>query len=241
MSVRAKHIPDKATHVPLALDVFKFSSESRYAAMNLGYGFYPETARADIFQSYLRFRKNVYVDQTHMLDESVVRDDGTEHDEDDSRSDHFVVLENRGIGETAVVACMRLINRTEDLPLPVEKYYPEAFVDPVNAVQQGVESSRFVSKTGRLGTVTNLFGATFAFADNNQRGGIYGVVEEALEASLRRFGAESERIAEPKFLQEYNDVNVGIKINHKATKRKLGEDMLSRLLAQPGEVVYWGK
>ncbi len=205
-----------------AVPVFKHSlfldkPNTRFATIYLGYGLYPDGRDRTLFLNYLRLRKNVYVDQTGMLSSDVALSDGSEEDDDDNRSAHIVVLENRGSGKIALLGCLRLILKTDEpQKLPIEDFYSEIFDNnpiPVNSV----EASRFVSRADigkdNYEIILSLFKMAMSYIDRHKVREAYGVIEEELERAMLKFGNFFERIAEPKMVKEYNDTNLGIKLN----------------------------
>lgn len=242
MAVKNRYIPDTETTPGVGTSLFRGHENSQFATVSLGEGIYPDGTDKDIFRAYLTLRKRVYVDQTGMLPESVARHDGTEFDEDDDRSAHFAVLGNLGDGSAAVVACMRMIIKSDEKPLPIEDFFPEAFEVP--APTSSFEVSRFISKIGilrhQLGSIAQLFTHVLAYSDSNRLGPAYGVVEEALEKSLSFFGAPPHRITQPKTVPEYNDVNLGVIIDQDAMKQRIGMDALRSTQVDRGSVEYWG-
>ena len=244
MAINDKNIPDKKTIPVLDSGIFKGHEHNRFATLNLGYGLYPDGVDVDIFKAYLTLRRNVYVEQTGMLPASVVQQDGTESDEDDKRSTHFVVLENHGDSSIGAVACMRVIikSATHSTPLPIEHFFPEVFNTPT--MLGSFEASRFISRVGnrssQLGCIASLFTQVLVYTDHNNLGPAYGVVEPKLEQALRRLGAPPEKITELKDVTEYNAANLGIKIDLGSMKHRLGLQTLKNLSADEGDTIYWG-
>lgn len=244
-SVHKKIISNKQAVPVFQHDLFRDSLESKFATVNLGHGLYPNGVDPTLFKGYLRLRKNVYVDQTEMLDSSVVLPDGIEIDDDDGRSEHFMVAENIGLGEIAIVACLRAIVKYDKEKLPIEEFFPEEFSQS-SACEAGpiAEISRFISKanslTDSLRSIASLFNTALAYVDRSGIDSVYAVVEEPLEKILSKFGAPSVRMASPKMVREYNDVNLGVKINTDAMKQKIGRTALDAVVLDPGSVNFWG-
>lgn len=195
-----------------------------------------------IAQAYLQLRANVYVDQTGMLENDVKRLDGTELDSDDERSTHFVVCENL-IGRTAIFACMRLIEKTDNRDiLPIEEYFSETFTTPASI--KSIEVSRFIvrhneSRHSRVAKM-ELITSGLAHAVSNRLGPIYGVAEPGFERDLRLMRMPIQRIAEPKLVPEYNDNNLGFQIERCDLEQRIGVDALSNMTIPVGSFGYWG-
>jgi len=195
-------------------------------------------------EAYLKLRANVYGAQTGMLGIDNIRSDGTDVDCDDERSSHFLVMENR-IGKMAIFACMRLIEKSSSCKrlLPIEDFFPESFDSP--APENSIEVSRFIvrhddrrqSRIAKNGLMT----AGLAYAYKEDLGPILGVVEPAFEKDLRMMRLPVNRIAEPKLVMEYNDVNLGIEIDKASFKDLLGEVALNNMTIPTGSFTYWGE
>lgn len=195
-----------------------------------------------IEEAYLKLRANVYIDQTDNLSSAAKRFDGTEIDEDDKRSEHFVVLKNL-FGKVAVFACMRVIQKRNDKELPIEKYFPKDFVN--GAPNNSVEVSRFIVRNDKFREVfiaeKNLIISGLAYTIDNNLGPIYGVVEPKFERSLRVIGVPSDRRTEPNFIQYYNSENVGIEIKKEELKKSLGMQAISSMDTFNNRVIYFNK
>lgn len=241
MAVSNRLIPNSEATPVVETDVFNDFSSRRFALIAFGLG----TRNGDpLFDSYLKLRANVYVYQTGMLKEDALRIDGTELDKDDYRSSHFLVLENR-IGSTAAVACMRAIEKSEHnpAPLPIEGFFPELFEDGP-AIPLSVEVSRFIScldeGSQQMVAILELFKSGLARLRKNKLGPVYGVVETELIESLVFFGAPPVRVAEPRYVKEYSDNNVGVEIDVGAISQQIGPDVLDSTETADGSVRYWG-
>lgn len=94
-----------------------------------------------LFTAARQLRYEVYSNKGYLGEES--RDpDGGESDLDDPRSIHFIVLGSQqdDASKERVLGTARLIIKTDDSPLPVEKYFG------VEAPERSVEASRFISQ-----------------------------------------------------------------------------------------------
>lgn len=241
MAVNNRFIPNLEAAPLVETDIFRDDSSRKFALVAFGLGL---RENDELFNSYLKLRANVYVYQTGMLPEEALRYDGTEIDEDDERSSHFLVVENR-IGAVAAVACIRLIEKSDEhsQQLPVENFFPEAFEDS-SAGLRSIEVSRFIScldsKPDQLTAIMELFKSSLARIRQNELGPVYAVVEEDLERSLSFLGAPPRRIAEPQYVEEYNDSNVGIEIDTDDMAQAFGPELLDSMDVSTDSVRYWG-
>jgi N-acyl-L-homoserine lactone synthetase len=224
-------------------ELFKGHEDSRFALAVLGPDDVLSYKPGSLAEAYLKLRANVYVDQTGMLEHGVKRQDGTELDADDERSTHFVVCENR-MGSAAVVACMRLIEKTDSRDiLPIEDFFPDAFEVP--APTKSIEVSRFIvredeAKLARRAKI-ELITAGLAHAVGHQLGPIYGVAEPMFERDLRLMRMPIKRIAEPKLVPEYNDNNLGFEIDKVSLVQRIGEVAVRKMTVPEGSIAYWGE
>jgi N-acyl-L-homoserine lactone synthetase len=221
--------------------IFDANPDVRFSAVLAGRGMYPDDATNELFYRYGQLRANVYIDQTGMLPESDRREDGTEWDYDDDRSLHFMVMENK-VASASVFACMRLIVRDES-PLPIETYFPEAFENAPAPVGSD-EVSRLIAVhpdfRPNMDATDMLLAGANAHINNNNLGPTYAVVEPKTETYLRKKRVVFERIAEPKFVPEYNDYNVGIRIDTLATAARMAHKALAAGPLVIGEFKFWG-
>lgn len=242
-SVSNKYISNKEAVPIIDGDVFSNHEDKRFALGVFSSEDVLSYRPDSILQAYLKLRANVYVDQTGMLEKGVKRSDGTELDENDERSTHFVIFENV-MGRVAVFACMRAIEKTADknLILPIEEFFPEAFAVP--SPDKSVEVSRFIVRhdeaKSALFARMRLMTSGLAYALKNDLGPIYGVVEPEFEKLLKHTGISLRRIAEPKLVNEYNDNNLGFEIDREKCKQRIGEAILNNMVVPVGSFSYWG-
>jgi N-acyl-L-homoserine lactone synthetase len=229
-------------------DLFSKNQESRFALGMLAVGNDIIEGREDLFEGYLRLRASVYAYQTRMIPTEHVREDGTEVDEDDSRSVHWAIFEQDGDDASLarVVASIRTIIKSEEDPrvLPIEEFYPDSFKDPVPL--GGVEVSRYISRHEDDSVQKQLshpmFKAVVGYLTARCLGPTYGVVEEPIEAQLARHGVPMRRIAEPKYVPEYADFNLGFEAYVPAMAMAWGMDnqaTLDRLVATEKDINYF--
>lgn len=223
-------------------EVFKAQPNADFAIVNLGHGLYPLSSEEELFEGYLKLRKNVYVDMRSLLPSSVENPDGTEFDEDDERSQHFAVVKNLA-GRVAVVACLRGIHKNDNKPLPVEGMFPEAFTDG-GLPEKSLEISRLISladdRSANLRVIGALFGSMLAHNEKNGLGPVYGVVERNLEQSLSFLGAPTKRIAEPKMVDSYNSENLAIQIDLDKMRQQVGAKAINFMMMEDGGSIFWG-
>lgn len=242
MTVNNKFIQNIEATPLVETNVFDEDRSRRFALVAFGTGV---RENDELFSSYLKLRANVYVHQTGILSEGALRIDGTEMDEDDERSSHFLVLENK-LGAAAAVACIRLIEKSAEYPapLPIETVFPEVFRDNEPGLNS-VEVSRFISRLDsaaqQLSTISELFKSGLARINQENLGPVFAIVEEELEQSLKFMGAHPRRLADPLYVHRYNSSNVGIEMNTSAMTEAFGADEIQSMDVSDGSVRYWGK
>lgn len=221
---------------PVHMDVFAASPDSRFAIIALGYGLRANPA----YSAYLDLRTGVYTVQTGMLDAaSLVY--GVDIDDDDDRSTAFVVVQNRHPHPVAV-ACTRVIERlgSHDRLLPADALYG------LGLGAAGVEVSRYI---GRLDdpqhqsrALAELLRSTIAhILKVGAEDHVYAIVERPLERVLRIMGVGVTRVAEPVWLEEYQGVNVAIKLDPIVSAASLGGlAEIETLDVSEGAVRFWG-
>jgi len=224
-------------------DLFSENPESRFTINVLSGKEVVADTPSPLVQAYLKLRADVYIDQIRVLEEERRRQDGTEIDDDDERSTHFVLLENK-LGEVAVFGCMRLIekSRQHNAPLPIEEFYPESFPKP--ARNGAIEVSRFIvrhpEQRQRSRAKFNLIRAGLVHSLANNLGPIFATIEPEFERDLRVSGVPTVRVTEPKFIEEYNTTNFGISVDKIALKQAMdAQNLTPDSLNTPGEL-FWG-
>lgn len=248
---RVKYISNQET-IPIVADsgVFYGHEDKRFAI-----GVYsPEQVMSyqpdSVIQAYLRLRANVYVDQAGILGNDSKRHDGTELDENDERSTHFVVLENL-VGKVAARACSRLIikDTAKDQKLPIEDFFPEVFSDGLPP--KSIEVSRFIArvnddrydheaKRNQLTAKQRIILAELAYACINDLGPVFAIVEKNFGRDLRVMGVPTSVVAEPKIIPEYNSENLGLEIDKFGFRDKVGKTVLDSMTVHMGSFGYWG-
>lgn len=204
-------------------EIFDEHPEAQFAAGIIAIGSEVVPGCEEVFHGYGQLRAEVYARQTRMIDPELVREDGTETDEDDARSIHFAVVENTGQpGDKErtqrVVGALRLIIKDEinPAPLPVEEFFPEAF-EQEPAAMPSTEASRYICRHEDPRVQNWLSGPLFygavSYIVAHGLGETYGVVEPPVEARLKRFGMDLERVADPKWVEEYKDDNLAFRVD----------------------------
>lgn len=225
-------------------NIFDDKQNSRFA---LGV-FRPEDVipyDANSFQhAYFKLRAGVYIDRTGILGDKYRRDDGSELDDNDERSTHLILFENRTMGRVAIFGCMRLIekNGTNERPLPIEDLFVKEFPNPAPA--KSVEVSRFIvchddADISNIARKRLMVSAASHVVKNNL-GPVYAVVEPTLERGLKLMRLPLTRVAEPQIVGEYSDENLGIEIDPHAYHKRLGELAVRNFSTELGSVSYWG-
>lgn len=244
MAVKNMFVPNTEV-VPLVnSSIFSEHPDKRFAIGVLGVGTTPAQGLDAEFTAYLKLRANVYIDQTNMLPKSARLPDSTEHDGDDKRSVHIAVLENR-MAHTAVIGSMRLIQKTPESSeaLPIEQFFDESFAEspaPIGSLEVSRYIIRHAHPETRFKTRTRLFGTALGHILGNNLGPTYAVVEADLEEGLQEVGVPLKRLAEPKFVEEYNDYNVGVVIDTTKLAHRLGPETVKGGIPVPGEFQFWG-
>jgi N-acyl-L-homoserine lactone synthetase len=231
--------------------LFRKNNDSRFATVGLGFGMFPEGVDSDIFTNYLRLRKNVYVDQTGMLPRDGDYPDGMEFDEDDERSSAVVILENRGMGQAAVIACMRAIYRDKGGPLCIEESLgfsaPKGSSEASRYILVEEQGERKLSFRDRMMVNQKLFDAMVAIFNHKKLSPVYGLVELPVERALSRSGAPPTRLDTSGniFVDKFGGTeHVGVIIDipemSRAMTQRLGGGALQQALLEPGQVQFWG-
>lgn len=234
---------DKAVPI-VSNDLFNGADNMRFATILFGLGAHPKGVDQSLFSGYLSLRKNVYVDQTGILDASEEFDAGTESDRDDSRSVHIAVFENHGDGKVAVIGCLRLIVKQDKEPLPIEVFYPEVFEQKPVKVGD-VEMSRFISRAEKgkgdnYHIIMSLFGSSLNYALQNGISFAYGVIETKLWHAMQSLSSVSKKIGELKMIEEYNTENIGIAMDINEAHRDLARKGFTYMEMVPNKPYYWG-
>ena len=245
-SANNKFISNQQAIPIIPCDIFNNQINKRFALVMLGPEEVANYQTNDIAAAYLRLRANVYIDQTRMIECSHRRNDGTELDEDDLRSMHFIVLENR-VGKVGVFACMRLIQKTEEMnsPLPIEEFFDDSdeFKNP--AIVGSIEVSRFIVRHEKpiYGMIAKkqLITTGMAYLSAKMLGPIYAVVESEFERAITMAKLETKRIAKAKIVPEYNDLNLAITISRDAYEKRIGKGNLLKQYLAPGTCKHWGE
>ncbi len=232
--------------------VFAENPESRFALGMMAIGDEPLLGLDGVYGRAFDLRKKVYVDQTGQLTLDDVREDGTDRDDDDSRSVAFVGLENIPNMPTRIVACARLIIKGFDgsagshRVLPVEDFCPDVF-EAEPAPTNSVEVSRMIARHDKAG-IQNLLSRTMymmlgSFVDTNRLGPTFAVVEDWYARDLKGQMPMKE-IAEPRYVPHYLDYNLPIAIDGPEFARMARQsypDLMGQFDGSQGKMVYFGK
>ncbi len=199
----------------IVTEVFRDNPDARFATGLIAHGEQPREGLEGITEGYYKLRERVYIDQTRMLGEEARLANGGEMDEDDGRSIHFCVLENHGETQR-VVASMRVIHGGDFGKLPIEEFFPEVG-QSTNGTSKSIEISRYICRheDDRVQKKLKwlLYPAVLAYIMKNDFGPTYAVIETQLEEALLEAGIPMERIADPVYVPEYRDVNLGVVID----------------------------
>lgn len=222
--------------------IFAYNPEARFALGVLANGLSIDQQHRELFNAYLRLRANVYIDQTDMICENHRRADGTEMDDDDHRSTHLIAVENR-FSHVAVIGSMRFITKTEphNDPLPFEDFFEISDL-PIGSVEISRYIVRLDDPVGAAQVRAALFQTACAYIRRNNFNPTVAVVEPPIESRLRQDGVPLRRISEPKFVKEYNAMNLGIEIDVSEYAQQVGGTAaLQSISTTPSEFMYWGR
>ena len=226
-------------------DFFSDSPESRFALAVFDGRDVVANDPSRLIRAYLRLRANVYIGQIRVLDVDQRRSNGTEVDEDDERSTHFALLENR-VGRVAVFGSMRFIEKSSqnDSKLPIETFFPETFEKPVE--NGSLEVSRFIVRhpdaRQRGRAKLNLIRTGSAYLLRNNFEPIYATIETEFERDLRSVGVPTEKMTEAKYIEDYKSVNHGIQFDPVGLRKLVGDKGMTDLAMEKGDIgVFFGK
>jgi N-acyl-L-homoserine lactone synthetase len=224
-------------------DMFDGQEGSRFAIGIIAVGDEVTPGCEDAFDAYLRLRAKVYADQTRMISKDQVREDGTEMDADDSRSVHFGVFEQHELGARAV-GSIRLIIKDEkdDRPLPIEDFFG------IEAPMGSDEASRLIARHEQAvvqgGIKWALFTGALAYVRAHNLGPTYATVEEGVERDFARCRMKTERVADPKYVEEYQADNLGVVIDTEdfaVVVDRVQPGMLEQLTTNEGAFTFYGR
>jgi len=214
----------------LAPELFADNPDAQFAVGIIALGSEVLPGATEVYRGYGLLRARVYADQTHMIDPSQVKADGTETDEDDARSVHFAIVENATDAELQrvqrVVGSLRLILKDDKNPqaLPVEEFFAEQFTRNPAPVPS-TEASRFICRHEDIRTQNwlkwPLFQGAVAYIMAHGIGETYGVVEPPVEASLQKSGLKITRVADPVYIEEYAAKNLAFEVDTRDLARTL--------------------
>lgn len=237
MATRKTRVRNADVIPTVQTDVFDASPNSRFVVVAVGYGL----CATPIYTSVLDLRTRVYTAQTGMLclEELPYRVD---IDDDDERSFTFAVLEKRG-HEVVTEACVRVIERRvgDNRPLPVDELFG------LDLGEGCVEVSRYIGRlpdpASQQKALYEMLRSTIAHIHHiGAHDHVYAIVEPALERVLRVMGVGVTRVGEPVWLDEYQGVNVAIKLDVIESAANLGGlDEIDTLDASEGAVRFWSE
>ncbi|MGB4778824.1 hypothetical protein [Microbacterium sp.] len=218
-------------------DMFAESPGSRFAVLSLGHGL-----RANAFYTaYIELRTEVYTKQTGMLSTNDLAY-GVDIDDDDDRSSAFLVVENRA-SHAVAVACVRVIERlgSDNRPLPADALYG------LDLGSECLEVSRYIARlddrSDQADVLRELLRSTVAhIRQHGTDDRVYAIVERPLERVLRIMGIGVTRIADPIWLDEYQGVNVAIRLDPIVSAANLGGlREIDELDVAEGAIRFWGE
>lgn len=145
----------------------------------------------------------------------------------------------------AVVGAMRLIHKSETHPrsLPIEDFF-DGEIGGLAADIGSLEVSRYIlrSENKRHQALTRgaIMGVGLAHAVKHEWGPCVAVVAPEVARSIRRSGVPIREITQPKVIEKYKDVNVGIQIDVGKFRERVGKSTLNDMYIQDnGLYVFW--
>lgn len=172
----------------------------------------------DYYDALTRLRGRVYT-SLGFIDRDDLDSEGRDIDADDKRSVNFAVLENQlnDPGTARVVGSGRLICKDQiDLPLPIEKFFPEIFQDePLSS--SSVEISRLISRhpdnmTQHLVGLSVMRALTRYGLDTGKTMS-YCIIEKPLLKLLKYIGIPVEPMGPAKDVPEYGGILYPVRLN----------------------------
>lgn len=181
-----------------------------------------------------QLRANVYIDEMGFLPENARQQDGGESDIDDERSVQFAVIENRTEDTQLAVGTTRLIvKRHKDDLLPIERLFPESFMEAPATVGT-TEASRFIARhpNNMQQHIISLAGIRAMDLHSFQEDipYVYAVVEKPLANLFRMINLPFTQISELKMIEEYNTPNMAVKIDPKEVFKSVDRDLSGKLI-----------
>lgn len=203
-----------------------------------------------VYKGYMMVRGRVYAEKTRMIDRSRLNADGSEiPDADDYRSVHFAVVENVGDSQRVVATTRHIIQDVlNPEPLPIAKFFPGCLPDfDLSSGIRPFEVSRWIqlheNKLKQAYLARPLLRATLVDALAFERIPSFCTVEKPVAQHLKALNVDICQISEPRFVSEYDDVNVGYEINLTQTARRYSvtaEDIQSATDCS-GLILYFGR
>lgn len=197
----------------VATDMFRVQDS---AAFWIGVVATPELVmEPEIFTAARSLRAGVYIDKNNFLPESARQSDGGETDSDDPRSVHFVVVEKSDPISRLVGTSRLIMKNNKNEPLPVERYFPEAF-HKSDASVNPAEVSRFIAQhpnksIQRAISLSLIRAMAFEAFENGSRP-VYAVIEANFARLLKGVGLPFEQITATKQIEAYhNTQNMAVK------------------------------
>lgn len=146
-----------------------------------------------------RLRAVVYVEKKYITPDQV-REDGTEFDEFDEHSDHFVAVSEEG----EVIGTVRVINRPRsDLRLPSEEEFDYELPTQTQEISRLIRALDLPPTEGFLVSLAMMRAALKATRGKSET--IYAVLEEKLRRQLDdHIGIQLKTIGDPRVIEHYN-------------------------------------
>jgi hypothetical protein len=129
--------------------------------------------------------------------------------------------------------CMRMIKKSlkHRGELPIELFFPDAknpttgeasFPAPIGSIEMSRKIAVHENPLTGMKMSDPMFKVTDIHVIENGYGPTFATIEEFYEDIFKKTGMPMDRIADPKFVGEYADNNLGIEIYHRKLAEKLG-------------------
>lgn len=197
---------EKTQVIPIVeSDIFKLNDESQFAIAQVTP---KELSDMREFDGAARLRANTYLSEGFVKPEEL-DENGTELDDDDIRSNHYLMFERTAVQSLVrVVGNLRLVTKTDEYSesLPVERYFPESFPEltPIGSV----EVSRLIARheDARVQSMLKwpMFIAGYKHVIGSDGGPVYGLMTRVLARQLSLQGVPLTSMAEPRYIEEIN-------------------------------------
>lgn len=171
-----------------------------------------------------QLRARTYVDRKGFLPADVLDENGSEFDEYDDYSDHFVAVD----GNNEVIGTIRIIHRPDDGQLPCEKIFETNVSDGKCEVSRIMVDEKISMDIQPYVTLSLLRAAIKAAPSDEPEA--YAIIELSMYRYLNDvIGIKLKTVAESRFIEEFNTENLLVSLQpHLATAQINERDKLRR-------------